>query len=134
MRPRSPRRSPPARRPARAGTAAAPGRTRSGAWAPGPAAVQEVGRTVAAEGTTAAAGGPTSVLVRLAEQALDALDLGGELPVPAGADVGLEHQSDARRHSGDDVDGLLDHRHHLVPLPLDVGEHRVRLVGEPGLA
>src|SRR5690348_17826885 len=47
-------------------------------------------------------------------------------------DVGLEHQADPRGRRGDDVDGLLDHGHHLVPLPLDVGEHRVGLAGQSG--
>src|SRR3954447_10844536 len=57
------------------------------------------------------------------EQRVDPLDLGGELPVVAGAEVGLQHQSDPRRDLGDDVDGALDDRHDLVPVPLEVGEH-----------
>ena len=65
---------------------------------------------------------------------LDALHLCGQLTVVPRPDVGLEHEPDPGRARGDDVDGALDHRHHLVPLPLDVGEHRVRLVGQPGLA
>ena len=66
-------------------------------------------------------------------QVAPTLDLGDQLPVVPGPDVGLEDQADARRGGGDDVDGLLHHRHHLVPLPLDVGEHRVGLVGETGV-
>ena len=65
---------------------------------------------------------------------LDALHLGGQLPVVPGPDVGLQDQTDPRRDLRDDLDGALHDRHHLVPLPLHVGEHRVGLVGKAGLA
>src|SRR5690606_10563669 len=68
------------------------------------------------------------------EVLLDAFDLGFELVVVAGADVGLEYQTDARGAGCHDVDGPLDHGHHLVPLALDVGEHRVGLARQTGFA
>src|SRR5688500_872677 len=66
----------------------------------------------------------------LAKMLLDAVHLGLELPFVPGTDVGLEHESDARVAQCDLVDRLLDNRHHLVPLALDVGEHRVGLARE----
>src|SRR5690625_2736076 len=68
------------------------------------------------------------------ELLLDTLDLGGELALVPGADVGLENEADPRRGLGEHVDGSLHHRHDLVPISLDVGEHRVGLAGESGLA
>src|SRR3954447_10885455 len=73
-----------------------------------------------------------TAIVSLRKALLDLLDLGAELSVVPRTDVGFKHEADARGRRGDDVDGLLDHRHHLVPLPLDVGEHRVGLAGETG--
>src|SRR4051794_8297264 len=65
---------------------------------------------------------------------LDPLHLGGQLAVVPRADVGLEHQTDARVACRRHVDRLLDDGHHLVPLPLDVGEHRVGLAGQSGVS
>ncbi len=71
----------------------------------------------------------TSQLV--GEQLVDPGHLGLQLAGVAGADVGLDHERDARVGRGHGVDALLEHRHHLVPLALDVGEHRVGLVRQP---
>jgi hypothetical protein len=51
-----------------------------------------------------------------------------------GPDVGLEHEADPRRASGDCIDRAPDHVHDLVPLPLDGREHRVGVVRQAGLA
>src|ERR1700709_1724424 len=74
--------------------------------------------------------GVTSVSQHL----VDPLHLCGQLAGVAGTNVGLEHQAHARRCRSDRVDGLLHHRHDLVPLPFDVGEHGVGLVRESGRA
>src|SRR3954453_3377287 len=73
-----------------------------------------------------------TLIVSLRKALLDPLDLGGELFVVPRPDVGLQHPPDTWRRRGHDVHGLLDHRHHLVPLPLDVGEHGIGLAGEAG--
>src|SRR4051794_4110670 len=73
-----------------------------------------------------------TLIVSLRKALLDPLHLGGELSVVPRPDIGLQHQADTWGGRGDDVHGLLDHRHHLVPLPLDVGEHGIGLAGEAG--
>src|SRR5690625_2801732 len=72
--------------------------------------------------------------VRLrAEFLVDPAYLGAQLVGVASTDIGLEYQRHPLRSRGHSVDGILHHRHHLVPLAFDVGEHGVGLVREPGL-
>ena len=52
--------------------------------------------------------------------------------VDPGPDVGLEHHTHPGRPRGDNVDRPLHHRHHLVPLALDRGEHGIGPVGQAG--
>src|SRR5699024_8677420 len=49
------------------------------------------------------------------------------------ANVGLENQADPRSTLTRGVHRTLDDRHHLVPLPLDTGEHRVGRVRQARL-
>lgn len=66
--------------------------------------------------------------------AVDRFYLGGQAVCDAGAEVGLQHEAHPRCALGNRVDGGLDHRHGLVPVALDRGEHRVRPVGQPARA
>src|SRR5664279_867774 len=83
------------------------------------------------------AAGPAEVLRgdgSALEQLVHPGDLGRQLAGVARPDVGLEHERDPRCAGGDNVGGPLDDGHHLVPVALDVGKHRVGLVWPPGLA
>src|SRR5450759_3056908 len=59
---------------------------------------------------------------------LQALDLGGELPLKSGADVGLEDQADPRAKRPHGLAGSAHNIHALRPGALDRGEHRVGVV------
>jgi EmrB/QacA subfamily drug resistance transporter len=61
----------------------------------------------------------------LGQEPLDRLDLGGERAGHPGPQVGLEHQADPGCLFRYRLDRLLDHRHRLVPVTLDRGEHGV---------
>lgn len=50
------------------------------------------------------------------------------------ADVGLENQGGARAHLGHRLRRTLDDVHHLIPLPFDQREHRIRLIGQARFA
>jgi branched-subunit amino acid transport protein len=76
-------------------------------------------------------GVPLPVLI---EVALDGLDLGGQGAGHAGPDVGLEHEADPGRFRADSVHGPLDHRHRLVPVAFDGGEHGVGVVRQAAVA
>ena len=65
---------------------------------------------------------------------LDPFHLGGQLPGPSRADIGLEYERHPRAHLRHRLAGGLDHRHALVPLALQGGEHGGRLVGQAGVA
>jgi len=54
--------------------------------------------------------------------------LGGQLSGETGPDIGLEHQRHPWCDLGEHVDGAFDHGHYLIPLTLDIGEHRVGLI------
>lgn len=72
------------------------------------------------------------LLPRYTEVLVDAVDLGPELVGVAGADVGFENQTGPGRPDTGGFDGTPHHVHHLIPLPLDEGEHGVEFVGQAG--
>src|SRR5450759_3497255 len=61
---------------------------------------------------------------------LQALHLGGELPLIARTDVGLEDQADPRTKPPNRLAGSPDDVHALIPRALHRGEHRVGVVGK----
>src|ERR1017187_1368492 len=61
---------------------------------------------------------------------LQALDLGGELALETGSDVGLEDQADPRAKRPHRLAGPAHDVHALCPGALHRGEHRVRPVGK----
>jgi branched-subunit amino acid transport protein len=80
-----------------------------------------------------------TALLRLAgvslglQVALHGFHLRGERAGHPRPDVRLEHQADPRRPGRDGIHGPLDHRHGLVPVTLDGGEHGIGLVRQPAL-
>ena len=65
--------------------------------------------------------------------AFHGFDFGGERAGHARPDVRLEHQADPRRFGRDGIHGPLDHRHGLVPVAFDGGEHGVGPVRQPAV-
>ena len=74
---------------------------------------------------------PQRALV-LGERRLEALELAVQLARVAGADVRLEHERDPGAVRGDRVHGAAHDLHHLVPVALDLREHRGGAVGQAG--
>ena len=69
-----------------------------------------------------------------AEVRLDCCDLRVQRVGVARSMVDLDHHAHARRVLRDAHHARFDEVHHLVPLALDVGEHRVGLVGQAAVA
>ncbi len=67
-------------------------------------------------------------LAALFESPLEPLDLAVDLAGAPGPDVGFEHERDPRPERQHGLSGGLHDREDLVPLPLDLGEHRRRAV------
>src|ERR1035437_5074485 len=61
---------------------------------------------------------------------LQAFDLGGELSLKSGTDVGLEDQADSRAKRAHGLAGCPHDVHALLPGALDRGEHGVCVVGQ----
>src|SRR5699024_7203458 len=77
---------------------------------------------------------PPRSVAELAQRLLHPLDLAVQLPVVTGADVGLEHERDAGAVAAGLRRGAAHDLHHLVPVPLDLGEHRTGPGGQPRIA
>src|SRR3954447_10486360 len=93
-------------------------------------------RRASALGLRAASPGPPGTAGSsgaVAEVALDGLNLAGQPVGDVRAEVGLEDQADPWRPGRDRLDRPAYDVHHLVPLALDAGEHRVGTVGQPAL-
>src|SRR5665647_3488741 len=77
--------------------------------------------------------GTSSILLAL-KGLLQALHLGGELPLEPRADVGFENEADPRAELSNDLTGSAHNVHALVPRALDRGAPRVGPVGKPRVA